>query len=317
MKKVKTAFFGSSRYCLPYLESLHKNELIDISLVVSQPDKPVGRGLQLTPSPVKEWAKQKGILTLTPSDFSNPLFLGTLTALPLKLGLIAYYGLRVPSEVIELFPLGILNIHHSLLPKHRGTNPIPWAILSGEEKTGTTIIKIGEKFDEGEIAAFDEEPISPTDTTETLRVRLDAKALVLLEKILPRYIEGKVNLRKQGRDEGSYEPKLTKETGRIDWNRTDEEVERAIRAFTPWPGAWTTLEELSSSRIFNLQSTISKPKNKRLKILKSHLNEDKKLVVDEVQVEGKTPISWEEFKSGHLTRTLCHPVLDTGPRSHG
>ena len=313
MKKVKTAFFGSSRYSLPYLESLCQNELVDLSLVVSQSDKPFGRGLELKPSPVKEWAREHHILTLTPSDLSNSLFLGALTSLPLKLAIIAYYGLKIPKGVIDLFPLGMLNIHHSLLPKHKGSNPIPWAILSGEEKTGTTIIKISEKFDDGEIVGFDEQPIEETDSTETLRSRLDSKALVLLDKILPKYVGGKINLRKQDKSENAYEPKLTRETGKIEWHKTDEEIERMIRAFTPWPGTWTTLEELASSRIFNNQFsqtkadppreeiTNSRQNKKRLKILKAHLDGDKKLVIDEVQIEGKTPIRWEEFKSGYLS----------------
>lgn len=297
MKKVKTAFFGSSRYSIPYLESLYKSELIDLSLVVSQPDKPVGRGLEMRASPVKQWAKQKEIMVLTPSPLDNSLFLGALTSLPLKLGIISYYGLIIPKSIIDLFPLGILNIHHSLLPKHRGTNPIPWTILSGEEKTGTTIIKIAEKFDEGEIVAFDEEIIQPSDTAETLRGRLDSKAVILLEKILPRFLEGKLNLRKQNKAEGSYEPKLTKELGQIDFSKSGEEIERAIRAFTPWPGAWTTLGGLTSSSELNMDN--SKGKNKRVKLLKAHLDENKKLVIDELQVEGKNPLSFEVFKNGY------------------
>lgn len=296
MKKVKTAFFGSSRYSLPYLESLYRNELIDLSLVISQPDKPFGRGLELKPSPVKEWTKERHILTLTPSDLSNGLFLGALTSLPLKIAIIAYYGLKIPKEVIDLFPLGMLNIHHSLLPKHKGSNPIPWAILSGEEKTGTTIIKISEKFDDGEIAGFDEEPIEKSDTTETLRSRLDLKAVILLDKILPKYVSGKINLRKQDKSENTYEPKLTRETGLINWIRPDEEIERMIRAFTPWPGTWTTLSDLLKRLGFQ-QTT----RNKRIKILKARLDENKRLIVDEVQVEGKTPVSFEEFRSGYLS----------------
>lgn len=296
MKKVKTAFFGSSRFSLPYLEMLYRLELIDLSLVISQSDKPFGRGLELKPSPVKEWAREHHILTLTPSDLSNSLFLGALTSLPLKMAIITYYGLKIPKAVIDLFPLGMLNIHHSLLPKHKGSNPIPWAIFSGEEKTGTTIIKISEKFDDGEIAGFDEELIEKSDTTETLRSRLDSKALVLIDKILPKYVNGKINLRKQDKSEGSYEPKLTKETGLINWSKSDEEIERMIRAFTPWPGTWTTLNELLK-RLGSQEAT----RNRRIKILKAHLDGDKKLVIDEVQVEGKSPIRWEEFKSGYLS----------------
>ena len=147
----------------------------------------------------------------------------------------------------------MLNIHHSLLPKHRGSNQFRGPSFPERKKTGTTIIKISEKFDDGEIVGFDEQPIEETDTTETLRSRLDSKALVLLDKVLPKYVSGKINLRKQDKSESSYETKLTREAGLINWSQSDEEIERMIRAFTPWPGTWTTLEELATSRIFNFQ----------------------------------------------------------------
>ncbi len=299
MKKVKTAFFGSSRYSIPFLESLRGSDLIDLFLVISTADKPVGRGLEMQPTPVKEWAKQRQILTLTPSDLGNSLFLGTLTSLPVKLGLSAYYGRRIPEEVIELFPLGILNIHHSLLPKHKGPNPIPWAILRGEVSTGTTIIKIGEKFDEGEIVAAAAEEIKNDDTTGTLRTRLDRLSVNLLDKVLPRYLTGKVNLRKQERV-GSYEPKITKEMAQIDWSKPDVEIERMIRALSPWPVAWTTLPELRNESGQDRRLPTTKHQSKRVKILKSHLDENGKLAIDEVQVEGKSPIGYEEFRNGYL-----------------
>lgn len=300
MKKVKTAFFGSSRYSIPYLELLYQHELIDLSLVVSQPDKPVGRGLVLTPSPVKEWAKQKQILTLTPSDLGNALFLGALSALPLKMAIIAYYGLKIPKAVIDLFPSGMLNIHHSLLPRHKGSNPIPWTILAGDSKTGTTIIKINEKFDEGEIAAFAETEVLGDDTAETLRRRLDEKALVLLEKMLPKYLNGKISLRHPGAKISTYEPRISPELARIDWSKTDPEIERTVRAFAPWPGAWTTLEELCAALKVKGQMSKFKSNGRRLKILKAHLDEEGRLAIDTVQVEGKTPISFTEFRTGYL-----------------
>lgn len=300
MDKTKIAFFGSARYSLPFLDFLHNSELTELALMVSQPDKPTGRGFEVKPSPAKEWAKKHRILTLTPTDLTEPLFLGTLKTLPLKLGVICYYGVKIPKEVIDFFPFGILNIHHSLLPKHRGSNPIPWAILKGDTKTGTTIIKINERFDRGEILAQAEEEIKNDDTTESLRARLDQKALELLSQILPGYLDGKIKLKEPDLNEGSYEPKLTKDSGRIDWNQSDEEIERAVRAFTPWPGAWTTLDELGSSRIFNSQFSIFKEKKgKRVKILKAHLDENKKLVIDTLQIEGKTPVDLKQFLSGH------------------
>lgn len=300
MDKVATAFFGSSNFSLPYLETLLRNPLIELTLIVSQPDKPSGRGFETSPTPTKEWAQKNKILVLTPTALTDVLFLGALKTLPLNLGLAVYYGLKIPKEVIERFPLGILNIHHSLLPKHRGANPIPWTILAGDQKTGTTIIEINEKFDQGAIVAKTEEVVRETDTTGSLRARLDDKARELLDEVLPKYVGGEIEPQKTVRELGSYEPKITKEMAKIDWNKNDAEIERLIRAFDPYPGAWTTLEELSSSKTFNFPLSTFHFDNKRLKIFKAHLDEEKKLTIDEVQIEGKKPMGWQEFKNGYL-----------------
>lgn len=293
MEKAKVAFFGSSKYSLVYLEQLDSLGF-EIKLVVSQPDKPSGRGLKERPNPTKEWAQKHQILCLTPSNLTDPLFLGAVKTLPLKLGLSAYYGLKIPGAVIERFPLGILNVHHSLLPKHKGPNPIPWAIVKGEEKTGTTIIEIDEKFDAGQIIAQAEEAVQPNDTTGTLRDRLDAKALELLKELLPRFAKGEIEPQKTTAESGSYEGKISKDMAKIDWKKSDEEIERSIRAFSPWPGAWSTVQEV----IRNKEISNKEERNKRIKILKAHLVEGK-LVIDEIQIEGKKPMVWKQFLSGY------------------
>lgn len=303
MERKKVAFFGSSKHSVPYLELL--NSLgYEIKLVVSQPDKPVGRGLNLTPTPVKIWAKEHSVLVLTPSNLSDPLFLGTLSALPLEVGISSYYGLLIPALVIKHFSKGILNVHHSLLPKHRGSNPIPWTILSGEKETGTSIIKIGERFDDGLLAAQAKQEVSDTDDSRTLREKLDSKTLELIKKVLPQYLDDKVTLKKQNLKEGNYDPRVTKDMAKIDWEKSDEDIERSIRAFSPWPGAWTSLEELCSSRNLKSQTCltgkqVSNLKLTRVKILKGNL-ENEKLVIDELQMEGKKPMGWKEFKNGYL-----------------
>ena len=295
MDKIKVAFFGSSKYSVAYLEALLSTDLFEPRLVVSQPDKPVGRGLEVQPTPVKIWAKEHGILVLTPSTLADPMFLGALSSLPLELGISAYYGLLIPGVVIDHFKKGILNVHHSLLPKHRGSNPIPWTILAGEKVTGTTIIKIGVKFDDGMIVTQAEQNVESTDTTESLRNKLDAKALLLLKDTLPNYLEGNVILKKQNPDEGNYDPRITKEAAKIDWSKGDEEIERAVRAFYPWPGAWTNLGSLIPP------DQIKNEKNgaKRVIVLKAHLDENKKLVIDKLQMEGKTPIDWKQLVAGY------------------
>ncbi len=293
MNEVKTAFFGSSVYSLPYLDFLAQNRLLRLALVVSQPDKSFGRGLKTAPTPVKVWAQAKKILCLTPRDLSEKLFLGTLKTLAPSLGLAVYYGLKIPRPVIELFSKGILNLHHSLLPKHRGANPIAWAIVKGDEKTGTTLIRINEKFDEGEIVAYATEEITNDDTSQSLRRRLDQKALELLGKSLNEYLEDRLKPWRQDPAAGGYEPKITKEMARIDWSEPTDLIERKIRAFYPWPISWTTLKELDS-----------KLNEKRIKIIKARLSETKELIIEKVQIEGKGPINWKEFKNGYLNSKL-------------
>ena len=290
------AFFGSSKYSVQYLERLISIGY-ELKLIVSQPDKPVGRGLEVIPTPVKMWARDNNILVLTPSNLSDPLFLGALTTLPLDIGLSSYYGLLIPAQVINHFKHGILNVHHSLLPKHRGANPIPWTILAGEKVTGTTIIRIGEKFDDGQIAAQAELNILETDNNQTLREKLDAKALELLSDVLPEYLDGKLTLKKQNLKDGGYDQRVTKELAKINWKQTDEEIERSIRAFTPWPGAWSTVVEVLEK--FKYQTSNIKMKDKSLKILKAKLGEDKHLIIEDVQIEGKTPTDWKQFLAGY------------------
>jgi len=297
MEKTKIAFFGSSKYSLPFLEQLSQSSNLEIVLVVSQPDKPGGRGFETKPTPVKLWAKEHKILTLTPSDLAESLFLGTLKSLPLNLGLSVYYGLKIPQTVIEFFPLGIYNIHHSLLPKYKGANPIPWAIINGEEKTGTTIIKIDEKFDRGQIAAQAEEKIRGDDTTESLRQRLDEKALNLLRENLSDILNNRLTLRNQ-EGEGNYVAKITKEMGQIDWSKSPVEIERLIRALTPWPGAWSTLGEILE-RYKDTRILRNHHPERRVRILEAHL-EESRLVIDLLQIEGKNSISWREFENGYL-----------------
>ena len=293
--KIKTVFFGTPKYCLPYLELIYQIEPLALIAAVTQPDKPTGRGLETAPSPVKQRATSQGVVVLTPTDLGEPDFIQSLKSLKPQLGIMAYYGLKIPQAVIDLFPLGILNIHHSLLPKHRGSNPIPWTILHGETETGTTIIRIGEKFDTGEIVGQSRITVSKDETGESLRPRLDESALQLLAKTLPEYLNGKIIAYPQPTAGGSYDKRITKEDGRIDWRQDAIEIDRKVRAFTPWPGTWTTLEKLKSQK-----SKVKNMDERRVKIIKTHLSENKNVVIDSLQVEGKKTISWEDFARGYL-----------------
>jgi methionyl-tRNA formyltransferase len=202
-----------------------------------------------------------------------------------KVGVLASYGKILTKETLGAFPHGILNIHPSLLPKYRGASPVQTAILEGEKETGVTIIKMDEEVDHGLIVVQFKEEIRPDDTSESLYKRLFTAGAQVLKTILPVYLEGKIKLRKQNHSQATFTQKLTRDSGKIDWQKPADYSERFIRAMHSWPGAWTEIQ-------------LKKKDKKRLKILKAHL-EDKKLVFDQVQLEGKNPVAWKQFQEGY------------------
>ncbi|KKU15949.1 MAG: Methionyl-tRNA formyltransferase, partial [Candidatus Woesebacteria bacterium GW2011_GWC2_45_9] len=187
----------------------------------------------------------------------------------------------IPKIVIDTFPHGILVVHPSLLPKYRGASPIQGAIANGDKQVGVTIIKMDEKMDHGPIVSQFKEETRPDDTTDTLRARLFERSKDVIVEMIEPYLQGKIKPKEQNHDEATYTKIITKQNGFIDLEKTNpEEAERFIRAMQPWPQAWTLIGK------------------KRLKVLKAHL-ENGKLVLDEVQLEGKNPVSWKEFKMGY------------------
>lgn len=210
-------------------------------------------------------------------------------------GVIASYGKILTPEILALPQHGVLNIHPSLLPKYRGSSPVQAAILNSDKATGVTIIKTDEKVDHGPIVAQFKEEIKADDTAESLYNRLFTLGAEVLKTILPTYLEGKIELREQNHSQATYTKKLTRDDGKIDWKKPDDYLERFIRAMHPWPGAWTEV---------NLAPTIQDRKakpildRKRLKILKAYL-EKGKLILDQIQLEGKKPVTWKQFQEGY------------------
>lgn len=208
-------------------------------------------------------------------------------------GVLASYGKILPPEVLAIPKHGILNIHPSLLPKYRGASPIQSALLNGEKQTGVTIIKIDEKVDHGPIVAQFSEEILPTDTAESLYFRLFFDGAKVLKTILPAYLEGRIELREQEHNKATYTQRLTREDGKIDWKKPPEFIERQIRAYYTWPGTWAEI---------HLRGGVAPAAHlggvKRLKILSAHL-ENNKLVLDQVQLEGKKPVTWKQFQEGY------------------
>ncbi len=200
------------------------------------------------------------------------------------IGIVASFGALIPSNTINWPKKGLLNLHPSLLPKYRGPIPVPSAILNGEKETGLTIIKVDEEIDHGPIVAQFKEEIKPDDTSESLLNRLFTLGGETLITILPAYLEDRIELRQQEHSQATFTQKLTRESGKMDWSKPADYQERFIRAMFPWPEAWSEVE-------INNQT-------KRLKILKAHLK-NKKLVLDEIQLEGKNPVTFKQFQEGY------------------
>lgn len=280
--KIQVIFFGTPDFAVPSLEALNKAPFCDIKAVVTGADKPVGRHQSKpVPSPVKQASQRLKL----------PVFEGldSLKELKADLGIVVAYGEILPKWLLDRFPLGIVNIHPSLLPKYRGSSPIQAAILNQDKETGVTLIKLDDKMDHGPIIA--QETVGARHalslqgmTAGQLHDELTKIGAQMLIKYLPDYIAGKIKLKPQDDSQATFTKKLTKEDGKIDWKKSPQEIEAHIRAMNPWPGAWTMW------------------KGKRLIIWKASFvgaRHALPLQLDIVQLEGKKRMPLKEFLKGH------------------
>lgn len=234
-------FFGAAPLAVPSLEALARAPEIEVAAVVTQPDRPRGRDLRLQPTPVKEAALRLGLPVWQPLRCRAPEFLEQIRGLAPDLIVVVAYGQLLPPALLEIPPHGCLNVHASLLPRHRGAAPIQWALLEGDPETGVTLMRMDAGLDTGPVVAQDREVIRPEDTAQTLHDRLAARGAALLRRTLPDYLAGRITPRPQPAEGATYARKLTREDGRLDWTRPAAELHRRLRALTPWPGAYTYL----------------------------------------------------------------------------
>lgn len=340
MQHIKIIFFGSTTDSALVLEKLFSFSIghlaFGITAVVTQPPRPIGRKHTVTPTPVALWAKEHNIPVLAFDH--NPekpwLFADesrVVDALqPFKSDLLisASFGQKIPGQITHRAPLGGLNIHPSLLPRWRGADPVPWAILSGDHQTGVTVVTLSDDFDSGTIIAQKKIPIMDHDTTDPLRAKLFALGADLLAETLPSYLSSRSVSRRSGdpdligiassqaprNDNAKYARRLVREDGFIPWEIFEKAmhgedipntqrpkmlsfgighlalaIDRLHRAFFPWPGVWTEIVTRDTKNV------IRKTK-KRLKILALHASPVTFHVsLDLVQLEGKKPVSYQQF----------------------
>ncbi|HYM38420.1 MAG TPA: methionyl-tRNA formyltransferase [Nitrospiraceae bacterium] len=239
---MRIVFMGTPEFSVPSLAALLTSEH-SVAGVVTQPDRPKGRGQELAASPVKQLALQHTIPILQPAKMKDPAFLNTLSAWKPDLIAVTAFGRILPKVVLDLPPHGCINVHASLLPKYRGAGPIQWAIIRGEYETGITTMLMDEGMDTGAILLQEKVSIAPDDTAGTLSSKLATIGGRLLMETLSRLQSGIVVPRPQDHSQATMAPLLKKEDGLLDWTMPSLDLANRVRGLSPWPGAHTYLGE--------------------------------------------------------------------------
>ena len=242
---VRTVFMGSDRFSLPVLDGLvtaggNLLEAAEVVAVVTQPHRPAGRGRRLQANAVASYAREREIAVLQPERLRDAAALEAFRATQPELVVVASYGQILPRAVLDEPSRGCLNLHPSLLPRYRGPSPIVGPILAGDTSTGTTVMVMVPRMDAGPIVAQEETPITPHETAGELEARLALLSANLLLRVLPDWLAG--NCRPTEQDDGgaTYTSRTSKMDGLIDWSQSAESIERLVRAYNPWPVAFTT-----------------------------------------------------------------------------
>jgi methionyl-tRNA formyltransferase len=300
-------FCGTPQFAVPTLERL-LTDGFRISLVITNPDEPRGRGHRLEASMVKQAALGAGLKVFQPSRLRDAATQAEITHVKPDAIIVVAYGHIIPPWMIELPPFGCLNLHASLLPKYRGAAPIQWAIIQGEHITGVTTMKIDAGLDTGDILLQKETEITEEDTTETLSERLSKLGAPVMIETLRRLERGEVRPRPQEHGTATLAPILKKEDGRIEWSLTAEQISRRVRGFRPWPVAYTSLRgqllRIWMARPVEPALCISL-QPKELKFERNRLfagcGEKTLLEITELQLEGRKRLSASDFVNGmHL-----------------
>jgi methionyl-tRNA formyltransferase len=303
---MKLVFMGSPAFALPALQSLMSNQY-DLAAVYTQPDKRTGRGQQLMPCPVKQFAVENGLRVIQPETFKNPDEVSVLAGLRPDIIIVAAYGQILPDSVLHLPKYHCINIHPSLLPKYRGPSPVAAAILNGDITTGVTIMLIEKRVDSGPVLSQKEITVGTEDTTGSLSERLAKLGAGLLVETLPAWIDGKIQPRAQDEMKASYTRMETKEDGRLEWKLPAVQLGRRVRAYYPWPGCFTDWKGMRLKIIKaapveqtgagNIGEVVALPRTSGDGV--GVRTPDGLLGLITVQMEGKKEMSVVDFMAGH------------------
>ncbi len=298
---MRLVFLGTPAFAVPTLDRIVEAGH-QVLAVVTQPDRPRGRGQNVAPSPVKEAALRFGLPVDQPERVRRPEAVEYLRALALDAMVVVGYGQIIPQSVIDLAPLGIINVHASLLPKYRGAGPIQWAIVHGETRTGVTTMRIDAGLDTGDMLLAAETAISRDENAVELGRRLAVMGAGLLVDTLAGLAAGTIVPRKQDSTQATHAPLLQKEDGLIDWSLPAQSIHNRVRGLQPWPGAYTTFRgqtlHIWASRLGGAGASACEPG--RFISLKPPIVAcgAGALELREVQIEGRKRISAVDFANG-------------------
>ena len=298
---------GTPAPVVPVLHRLHSMPEVELVAALTPPDRPRGRGRQPEPPPVKEAARQLGIPVLQPPNLRGDSIQSQLAELAPEVIVVAAYGRLLPPTVLDLPPRGCLNIHPSLLPRHRGPSPVATAILEGDAATGVSLMLLDEGMDTGPVIARSEVPLDGTETSGELTNRLFDLGGQLLETHLGAWVSGELEEEAQDHGLATVTRKLERADGLIDWNLPAEQLARKCRAFSPWPGLYTewegrTLKVLEASAVPYLDPARAPPGRVVASLPPGELNVTTGgglLTLKRVQLEGRRAVTAEEFVRGY------------------
>jgi methionyl-tRNA formyltransferase len=296
---LRIAFLGTPDFGIPTLIKLAENH--KVVGVVSQPDRPTGRGRKLISPPIIKTAEELGLVVFQTDDVNTPSSLEVIQGWRVDLICVAAFGQILKTELLYLPESGCLNVHASLLPRWRGASPINAAILAGDSHSGVTIMKMGPGLDDGPVLTQESTPIGSEETAGELSDRLAELGSELLLKTIPLYMRGELDPQPQDPDLATYTRMLRKESGKLDFNQSADDLSRKVRAYSPWPGTFTTWENkrLLIHKASNIPVT-SPGAGVFIKLEgKPAIGTGKGvLVLETLQLAGKRSVSGEEFLNG-------------------
>lgn len=304
---LRIAYFGTPAFAVPTLAALLKSRHAVVALV-SQPDKPRGRGHRVAATPTKELAVLCGVPVLQPTKLRDEAFLASIAALRADLGVVAAYGRILPDALLGIPRLGMINVHASLLPAYRGAAPIHRAVIAGDTVTGITIMRVVSELDAGPMIARAAVPIGPDDTSVEVEAQLAERGAALLLDVVEQFARGEVVETPQDHTKATHAQKIVKTEGPIDWSLPAVRIHNLVRGLQPWPLASTTIggvrclihrTAVGGEAAGTPPGTIVRAEGETLAVATG----DGVIQILQIQPEGRRPMTAREFLSGHRTTT--------------